>query len=69
MIVETVTLFIIQTLILGGIIWTTPEDCPRKYRVTVEHGGALAAPVDIHRYCKLDYGGKWKLKDDYKEDK
>ena len=68
MIIETVTMFIIQSLILGGIIWTTPEDCPRKYRVTQERGGALASPTDIHRYCKLDYGGKWKLKEEYEDE-
>ena len=65
MIVTTATMFILQTLIIGGIIWTTPEDCPRKYRVTQEKGGALTNPTDIYQYCKLDYGGKWKLKEKY----
>ena len=60
-------MILVQALIIGGIIWTTPEDCPRKYRVTVERGGALAASVDIYRYCELDYGGKWKIKDEHRE--
>tara|TARA_B110000196_G_scaffold294282_1_gene283184 strand:+ start:574 stop:780 length:207 start_codon:yes stop_codon:yes gene_type:complete len=67
MIVTTATMFIIQSLILGGIIWTTPKDCPRKYRVLQDKGGVLAIPSDIHRYCTLDYGGKWKLKVEYEE--
>ena len=67
MIVTTTTMFILQSLILGGIIWTTPEDCPRKYRVTQEEGGVLSNPNGIYQYCELDYGGKWKLKDEYEE--
>ena len=62
-------MFILQALVIGGIIWTTPENCPRKYRVTQEKGGVLATLTDIHRYCELDYGGKWKLKDEYMEEK
>ena len=67
MIVTTATMVILPTLIIGGIIWPTPEDCPRKYRVTQEKGGALTNPTDIYQYCKLDYGGKWKLKEKYEE--
>jgi len=69
MIVTTTTMFILQSLILGGIIWTTPEPCPRKYKVLQEDGGVLAKYSDIHRYCDLDYGGKWKIKDEYEEEK
>ena len=60
-------MFIIQTLIISTIMWTTPEPCPRKYRVTQENGGVLAQPSDIHRYCELDYGGKFVLKEKYEE--
>jgi hypothetical protein len=63
MIVTTATMFIIQSLILGGIIWTTPKDCPRKYRVVKDQGGELAILADIHRYCELDYGGRFVLKE------
>ena len=39
----------------------------RKYRVTQEKGGVLVNPSDVHRYCELDYGLKFVLKDEYKE--
>ena len=67
MIVSVTHMIIAQALIIGGIIWTTPDPCPRKYRVTQEKGGILASPSDIFRYCKLDYGGKFVLRDEYKE--
>ena len=57
-------MLIVQALILSWIFFTTPEDCPRKYRVTQEEGGILAQPSDIYRHCVLDYGGKWVLKDE-----
>jgi|TARA_B110001454_G_scaffold204987_1_gene214218 hypothetical protein len=63
MIVKTVTLIIIYVMVVGCVIWTTPEPCPRKYKVLQENGGMLAKPSDIHRYCDLDYGGNWKIKD------
>ncbi len=69
MIVTTSVMFLVQTLIVGGIIWTTPEDCPRKYMVTKDNGGVLEIPADIMRYCELDYGAKWKLRNKYKEKK
>lgn len=62
MIVTTTTMFIIQTLIVGGIIWTTPEACPDKYMKTKEQGGVLEEASEIYRYCTLDYGAKWVLK-------
>jgi hypothetical protein len=67
MIITTTTMIVLQSLILGGILWTTPKDCPRKYRVIQEEGGVLANPSDIYQYCVLDYGGKWKLKEEYEE--
>ena len=67
MIITTTTMFIIQTLIISTIMWTTPEPCPRKYRVTQENGGVLVNAVDIHRYCELDYGGRFILKEEYDE--
>ena len=68
MIITTATVIIVQALVVSWIVFTTPEPCPRKYRVTQEQGGVLANISDIHRYCTLDYGGKFVLKDDYKED-
>jgi hypothetical protein len=63
MIITTTTMFILQAIIIGAIIWTTPEDCPRKYRVLQENGGVLTSLGQIHEYCVLDYGHKWKLKE------
>jgi len=57
-------MLIVQALILSWIFFTTPEDCPRKYRVTQNEGGILTQPSDIYRHCVLDYGGKWVLKDE-----
>ncbi len=67
MIITTATMLIVQALVISWIVFTTPEPCPRKYRVTQEQGGMLVNPANIHRYCKLDYGGKFVLKDEYKE--
>ena len=64
MIITTTTLIIVQALVVSWIVFTTPEPCPRKYRVTQEQGGVLANPTDIHRYCELDYGGRFVLKDE-----
>ena len=67
MIIPTATMIIVQIIAVGCIIWTTPEPCPRKYRVTQEKGGILVKPTGIHRYCELDYGGKFILKDKWKD--
>ena len=67
MIITTATIIIVQALVVSWIVFTTPEPCPRKYRAIQEQGGELASPVDIYRYCELDYGGKFVLKDEYKE--
>ena len=67
MIITTATIIIVQALVVSWIVFTNPELCPRKYRVTQEKGGVLVNPTDIHRYCELDYGGKFVLKDEYKE--
>jgi len=66
MIITTTTLIIVQTLIVSWFVFTRPEPCPRKYRVTQESGGILVNSSDIHRYCELDYGGKFVLKDESK---
>ena len=63
MIITTTTLLIVQAIVIGTIMWTTPEPCPRKYRVLQEEGGKLAISADIHRYCELDYGGRFVLKE------
>ena len=63
MIITTTTIIIVQALVVSWIVFTTPEPCPRKYRVTQEHGGVLTNSADVHRYCELDYGGKFVLKE------
>jgi len=68
MIITTATVIIVQALVVSWIVFTTPEPCPRKYRVTQENGGVLAQPSDIFRYCELDYGAKWVLKDENREE-
>ena len=67
MIITTATIIIVQALVVSWIVFTTPEPCPRKYRVTQDQGGVLVNPTDIHRYCELDYGGKFVLKEKYEE--
>ena len=67
MIITTATIIIVQALVVSWIVFTNPEPCPRKYRVTQEKGGVLVNPTDIHRYCELDYGGKFVLKEEFKE--
>ena len=67
MIITTATIIIVQALVVSWIVFTNPEPCPRKYRVTQEKGGVLVNPTDIHRYCELDYGRKFVLKDEFKE--
>ena len=66
MVITTTTLIIVQALVVSWIVFTRPEPCPRKYRVMQERGGVLANLSDIHRYCELDYGGKFVLKDKFK---
>ena len=60
--VTTFNLIIVIVSLFSYFAFTAPEDCPRKYRVTQEKGGVLVNSTDIHRYCELDYGGKFKLK-------
>jgi len=67
MIITTATIIIVQALVVSWIVFTKPEPCPRKYRVTQEKGGILVNPADVYRYCDIDYGGKFVLKDEYKE--
>ena len=68
MVITTTTLIIVQALVVSWIVFTRPEPCPRKYRVMQERGGVLANLSDIHRYCELDYGGKFVLKDKFKSE-
>jgi|21_taG_2_1085346.scaffolds.fasta_scaffold42987_4 hypothetical protein len=55
MIISTGLMILIQAIIVGGIIYTNDPPCPAKYM----KGG------DIVRYCKLDYGAKWVLKEEH----
>ena len=62
--ITTFNLIIVIVSLFSYFAFTAPEDCPRKYRVTQENGGVLVQPSDIFRYCELDYGAKWVLKDE-----
>lgn len=68
MIIPTATILIVNALIFSWIAFTNPEPCPRKYRSTTENGGLLVNAADVHRYCELDYGGKFVLKEDIIEE-
>ena len=68
MIITTATIIIVQALVVSWIVFTNPEPCPRKYRVLQEKGGVLVNPSDVHRYCDIDYGGKFVLKDEFKKE-
>mgnify|MGYP006093700403 CR=1 FL=1 len=68
MIIPTATILIVNALIFSWIAFTNPEPCPRKYRSTTENGGLLVNAADVHRYCALDYGGKFVLKEDIIEE-
>ena len=61
--VTTINLLIVVVALFSYFAFTTPEDCPRKYRVLQEKGGVLTNLGQIHNYCELDYGHKWKLKE------
>ena len=61
--ITTINLLIVGVGLFSYFAFTSPEPCPRKYRVTLEQGGALVNPSDIHRYCELDYGGRFVLKE------
>ena len=63
--ITTINLMIVGVGLFSYFALSSPEPCPRKYRVTQENGGVLVNAVDIHRYCELDYGGKFVLKDEY----
>ena len=62
--ITTINLLIVIVALFSYFAFTSPEPCPRKYRVTQERGGVLANPTDIYRYCELDYGGRFVLKDE-----
>jgi hypothetical protein len=36
--------------------------------VLQEKGGVLSNLGQIHEYCELDYGHRWKLKKEYEEE-
>ena len=56
MIITTTTILIVQAIVIGTIMWTTPEPCPREYTTTRTHL--------LFEKCELDYGGKWMLKNE-----
>ena len=61
--ITTINLLIVVVGLFSYFAFTSPEPCPRKYRVIQEQGGVLVNLADIHRYCELDYGGRFVLKD------
>ncbi len=65
--ITTINLLIVGVGLFSYFAFTHPEPCPRKYRVTQENGGELVNLGDIHRYCTLDYGLNFVLKDEFKE--
>ena len=62
--ITTINLLIVGVGLFSYFAFTSPEPCPRKYRVTQEQGGVLVNSADIHRYCELDYGGRFVLKEE-----
>ena len=62
--ITTINLLIVIVALFSYFAFTSPEPCPRKYRVVKNQGGELAILADIHRYCELDYGGRFVLKDE-----
>jgi len=65
--ITTINLLIVGVGLFSYFVFTHPEPCPRKYRVLQENGGVLVNLGDIHRYCTLDYGLNFVLKDEYNE--
>ena len=63
----TINLLILGVSIFSYFAFTTPQDCPRKYRVLKEKGGVLHNLGEVHRYCELDYGLKLKLRKEYEK--
>ena len=63
-----INLLILGVSIFSYFAFTAPQDCPRKYRVLTEKGGELQNLGEVHRYCKLDYGLKFKLRKEYEND-
>ena len=61
--ITTINLLIVGVGLFSYFAFSSPEPCPRKYRVTQDRGGVLVNPTDIHRYCELDYGGRFVLKE------
>ena len=68
MIISTINLLIVGVATFSYFVFTRPEPCPRKYRVLQKDGGVLTNLGDIQKYCTLDYGLKFVLRDEYKED-
>ena len=64
---STINLLIVGVSLFSYFTFTAPQDCPRKYRVLKEKGGVLHNLGDIHQYCELDYGLKFKLRKEYEE--
>ena len=68
MIISTINLLIVGVATFSYFVFTRPEPCPRKYRVLQKDGGVLTNLGDVQKYCTLDYGLKFVLRDEYKED-
>ena len=61
--ITTINLLIVGVALFSYFAFTSPEPCPRIYMVTKDQGGELTSLAGIHRYCTLDYGGKFVLKE------
>ena len=64
---SAINLLILGVSIFSYFAFTAPQDCPRKYRVLKEKGGVLQSRGEVHRYCELDYGLKFKLRKEYEK--
>ena len=62
--ITTINLLIVGVGLFSYFAFSSPEPCPRKYMVTKNQGGELTSLAGIHRYCELDYGGRFVLKDE-----
>jgi hypothetical protein len=68
MIITTTAIMAVQAIIVTWIMVTAPEECPMKYRKTIEEGGVLEHQGQLNDYCvtaSLPYGRYyWVLKEE-----
>ena len=54
--ITTFNLLLVGVALFSFFAFTSPEPCPRKY---LDLGGGVI------KYCELDYGLKWVLKNEF----